>query len=173
MSLKIDCLSSLLSCGLWGIALIYKISFTGYRFERETLIYWGSVFPGFCQYAWLSLKLSFSLGMERGSFCRAFPLKICKELVGPSYIFFMSLHASCAYLLTADSCLLCSQSVFLWACVICSVKFSYAFYLKFFKSLACPRLGVSLVACLSHGTDGVWTLLFREGVYLRVVFCCW
>lgn len=102
----------------------------------------------------------------------AFPLKICKELVGPSCIYFHVITCLTCLPLIADSCLLRSWSGFLCAYVMCSVKFSYVFHLNFFKSLTCPRLGISLVACLSQGTDGVWTLLFQEGVYLRVVFCC-
>lgn len=114
------------------------------------------------------LKVVLHFGNEKREHLQgAFPLKICEELVGPSYIYFhVSTCLTCLPLI-ADSCLLCSQSVFLCACVIRSVKFSYVFHLKFFKSLTYPSLGMSLMACLSGGTDGVWTLLFQEGVYLR------
>lgn len=174
MSLKIECLSPLLSCGLWGTGLTYKTPFISDRFEREILIYRGSVVCDFCQCAWLSLKVVLHFGNgKREHLQGAFPLKICKELVGPFYVYFHVITCLICLPLIADSCLLCAQSVCLWACVICSVKFSIVFHLKFFKSLTYPRLGVSLVACLSRGTDGVWTLLFQEGVYLRVVFCCW
>lgn len=89
------------------------------------------------------------------------PPKVCKELVGPSYIYFHVVTCLTCLPLVADSCLLCSKSVFLCAYMMCGVKFGHVFHLKIFQI---PLL--SLVACLSPRADGVWTLLSQEGLLL-------
>lgn len=173
MSLQIECLSPLLSCGLWGIGLIYKASFYKLQVWKGDFNLQKFSFSWFLPVCLVVLKVVLHLGNGKREYLQgAFPLKICKELVGPSSIYFHVITCLTCLPLIADSCLLCSSSDFLCACVICRVKFGYVFHVKFFKSLTCPRLSISLVACLSCGTDGVWTLLFQEGVYLRVAFCC-
>lgn len=51
---------------------------------------------------------------------------------------------------------------FLCAYATCGVKFGHVFCLKIFQIWSHSCLGISLVACLSPGAGGVWTLLSQR-----------